>query len=125
MSDDDPYPDPVKRAAEYAREELSMGFAPSPADFYEPTGNWESATYGSKKTYTGLGVHVGRDEYSDTPGDDQWKVEVRMTSHPSAEPLLLEDCLSVDEMQNLIRAFQYQLKWFYEQEEYEPSYPLD
>lgn len=122
MSINDPYPDPVKQAAEYARDELENDFVPNPADFYEPTGRWNAMTHGSRKTYSGLGVHVKRDEHSETPGDEQWKVEVQMASHQSADPLLIADSLTVEEMQNVIRAFQYRLNWFEQQGEYEPSY---
>jgi hypothetical protein len=130
MSTDTPYPDPVIEAAEYARDELDNDFVPDPADFYEPTGRWDAATHGSRKTYSGLGVHVDRDEHSETPGDEhsetpgdeQWKVEVRMASRPSTDPLLIADGLTVKEMQNVIRAFQYRLKWFKRQGEYEPNY---
>lgn len=122
MANDDSFPEPVLRAVEYAIEELSNGFAPNPEDFYEPTGRWNGGTQGSRRSFTGLGVHVIRDEHSDTPGDEKWKVEIKMASRSSSDPLLIEDDLSADEMQNLIRAFQYRLKWFQRQGQYEPSY---
>lgn len=122
MASNDPYPEPIKEAVEYARDELEAGFAPDPEQFYESTERWDGATHGSKRTYSGLGVHVERDRYFDENGDEQWKVEVVMASYPSADPLLIEEDLSVDNMQDLIRAFRYRLEWFHRQGEYEPSY---
>ncbi|WP_135304837.1 hypothetical protein [Haloarcula amylovorans] len=122
MSTNDPYPEPVKQAAEYARDELDNGFVPDPADFYENEAQWNARTNGSQKTYSGLGVFVDRDEHSETQGDEEWKVEVRMASHQSANPLPVADGLTAEEMQNVIRAFQYRLDWFVRHGEYEPSY---
>jgi hypothetical protein len=122
MTDDDSFPNPVLRAVEFARDELRTGFAPNPADTYEPTGKWNAGTDSSRRSFTGLGVNVIRDEHSDTPGDKKWKVEVKMASRSSSDPLLIEDGLCANEMKNLIRAFQYRLNWFHQQGEYEPRY---
>lgn len=121
MSGND-FPDAVIEAVEYARAELEKGFAPDPSDHYTPTGKWDAGTHGSRKTYTGHGVHLIRDEHTDTPGDEKWKVEVKMASRTESETLLIEDDLSVDEMQNLMRAFQYRLNWSVKQGDYDPSY---
>lgn len=122
MSTDDTYPDPVKQAVEYARDELDNDFAPNPADYYENESQWNASTNGSQKTYSGLGVFVDRDEHSDTQGDEEWKVEVRMASQQSANPLLVADGLTDEEMQNVIRAFQYRLDSYERQGYYEPNY---
>jgi hypothetical protein len=122
MSGSDPYPDAVKQAADYARDELNEGFVSRPKQFYDPTGQWNSRQQGSRRTFTGFGVHIDRENHSDKPGGDDWTVQVRMVSHPDADPLLIEKSLSADEMQNVIRAFQYRLKWFEKQGEYQPNY---
>lgn len=122
MSSSDPYPDAVKQAADYARDELSDGFAPQPKEFYDTTTKWGGGQNGSRRTFTGLGVHIDRENHSDIAGGDDWTVQVRMVGHPDADPLVIKKNLSADDMQNVIRAFQYRLEWFDKQDEYQPNY---